>query len=125
RVAQWINLTLSCELASNWQVYSALSGILEFRVFLHGGERAFHVRGGNSRIIEALGRAHRGPTLVGARVVGGERAKGAGGEAGGRRGRGTGELSVPKRHAHDLGEARRGGRAVDFLAVDTIRAADR
>ncbi len=60
KVATWIRLTLECELASDWSDFSALVGLLEFHVFLDGGQRDYHVRGGNSRVIEALAKAIHG-----------------------------------------------------------------
>lgn len=59
KVEQALRLTIEVELAAVSEQFSALSAILEWRVFLFGGEKNYHVAGGNSKIIEALaGRSH-------------------------------------------------------------------
>ena len=67
-VAEWIRVTLSCELATDWTRFSALFGLLEFHIFVDGGVLNYHVRGGNSVLIEALADAIRGPITLDARV---------------------------------------------------------
>lgn len=69
RVAKWVRLTLECELGSTAEEFSALSGLSELRTFLFGGENALHVVGGNSRLIEALGKTLSGHTTLRARVL--------------------------------------------------------
>jgi monoamine oxidase len=54
RVNDWIRLTIECELAHSWEVFSAAVGLLEFGVFLGEGEPNYKVDGGNSKLIEAL-----------------------------------------------------------------------
>jgi monoamine oxidase len=76
RVAAWVRLTLECELAASAEQFSALSGLAELRMFLFGGERNYHVKGGNSKLIEALGEAIRGPKTLRARATRVERRRG-------------------------------------------------
>ncbi len=48
-------MTLECELATPWDRFSALVGLLEFNYFLGPeGEKNYKVEGGNSKLIEAL-----------------------------------------------------------------------
>jgi monoamine oxidase len=54
RVTDWIRLTLECELAADWTAFSGLSGVLELGFFLGDGVPNYHVRGGSSRLVEAL-----------------------------------------------------------------------
>ncbi|MBI2377968.1 MAG: FAD-dependent oxidoreductase [Deltaproteobacteria bacterium] len=54
RVNDWIRITIECELAYPWTLFSAVEGLLEYGVFLKGGEPNYHVKGGNSRLVEAL-----------------------------------------------------------------------
>ena len=69
KAAELVRLTLECELAAPWDRFSALAGLLEFGIFLDGGQKYYHVRGGNIRLIEALAAALKGPKLLSARVV--------------------------------------------------------
>ena len=66
--AEFLRLTIECELATSADEFSALVGLLEYGVFLGEGERANHVTGGNSRLIEALVANLRGPKVLSARV---------------------------------------------------------
>ncbi|HET6345087.1 MAG TPA: FAD-dependent oxidoreductase, partial [Myxococcota bacterium] len=50
----WLRLTLECELAYDWTGISALEALMEMHMFLDGGLPAWHITGGNSRLIEAL-----------------------------------------------------------------------
>ena len=70
KVAEWIKLTLDCELGTEWENFSALFGLLEFEIFLKGTVPNFHVKGGNSRLVEALARAIQGPKTLSALVTG-------------------------------------------------------
>jgi monoamine oxidase len=54
RVEDWIRLTIECELAHSWEVFSAVVGLIEFGVFLGEGEPNYKVDGGNTKLIEAL-----------------------------------------------------------------------
>lgn len=54
RVNDWIRLTIECELATSWEIFSAVVGLTEFGVFLGEGEPNYKVLGGNSLLIEAL-----------------------------------------------------------------------
>ncbi|MHB2015725.1 MAG: flavin monoamine oxidase family protein [Candidatus Xenobia bacterium] len=69
KVAEALRLTIEVELASYSEQFSALSAMLEWRTFLFGGERNFHVHGGNDEIIAALEKAIHGPEILGARVT--------------------------------------------------------
>jgi monoamine oxidase len=75
RVSDWIRLTIECELATDWKSFSGLIGLLEFRFFLGPGERNYHVRGGNARLIAALVGAIPGPKTLLATVTAIERWK--------------------------------------------------
>lgn len=75
RVVAFIRLLLECELGNSADSFSALSGLAELRVFLFGGESAHHVKGGNSRVIEALDAKIRGAKTLGARVTSIERTR--------------------------------------------------
>lgn len=80
RVAKWVRLTLECELGATAEEFSALFGLIELRTFLFGGEHAFHVVGGNGRLIDALGTALAGRTTLRARVSSIERHRDAKGD---------------------------------------------
>ncbi|MGQ0505657.1 MAG: flavin monoamine oxidase family protein [Myxococcaceae bacterium] len=69
RVAEWIRLTIECELGADAESFSALSALDEFRVFLFGGEKALHVEGGNARLTNAIADHLRGPKQLGAKVT--------------------------------------------------------
>jgi len=69
KVDQAVRLTIEVELATVAEKFSALSAILEYRTFLFGGEKNFHVPGGNSVIIGKLGEAVKGPKILGATVT--------------------------------------------------------
>jgi monoamine oxidase len=80
RAAEFIRLTLECELATTWDRFSALAGLIEFGIFLDGGQKNYHVRGGNVRLIEALAAALKGPKTLSALVVRVVREKGSDGK---------------------------------------------
>lgn len=80
RVAKWVRLTLECELGATAEEFSALFGLVELRTFLFDGEHAFHVVGGNGRLIDALGTALAGRTTLRARVSSIERHRDAKGD---------------------------------------------
>lgn len=69
KVEQALRLTIEVELAAVSEQFSALSAILEWRVFLFGGEKNYHVHGGNSAIIEALASRTHGPHILNALVL--------------------------------------------------------
>lgn len=77
--ADWIKLTLECELASTWDSFSALAGILEFGIFFGGDVPNFHVRGGNTRLIRAIAEATLSPKTLSAVVTAVKREKTADG----------------------------------------------
>ena len=67
RVSELLRLTVECEVAAEAQSFSALYALLELEVFLDL-QPAHHVRGGNSRLIEALAASIKGPITLSARV---------------------------------------------------------
>jgi monoamine oxidase len=69
KVDQTVRLTIEVELAATADQFSALSAVLEYRTFLFGGEKAFHVVGGNDLVIRALADHIHGPKLLNTRVV--------------------------------------------------------
>lgn len=77
-----VRLLIECELASRWHSFSALFGLMEFGVFLGEGQLAYHVSGGNSRLIEGLVRAIRGDKILSAQVTRIERRQTEGGRIG-------------------------------------------
>jgi monoamine oxidase len=54
RVADWIRISLECEMGTEWSRVSALDGIAEFHIFLGVGEKSYRVIGGNERFTNAL-----------------------------------------------------------------------
>jgi monoamine oxidase len=69
KVEEALRLTIEVELAWTDDDFSALSAILEYRTFLFGGEKNYHVKGGNSQIIARLAAAIQGPKIMNARVT--------------------------------------------------------
>lgn len=69
RAARWVRLTLECELGASAEVFSALSGLLELHLFFDPDTRNYHVRGGNSRLVEALAGALTSKKTLSARVT--------------------------------------------------------
>ena len=69
RVAEFIRLDLECEVATDWNNLSAVYGIQQEEVFLHGAQQCRHARGGNRTIIDAFIKAIRGPKTLGALVT--------------------------------------------------------
>jgi len=67
--AELVRLLTECELATSWHGVSALFGLLEFGAFLGEGRLAEHVRGGNSRLVDAIVRALRGEKTLSALVT--------------------------------------------------------
>lgn len=68
KVAEFLRLTIECELALDWTAFSALVALLEFRVFF-GDVPAYHVAGGNIKLIDALVASIRGHKTLGATVT--------------------------------------------------------
>ena len=56
RAVQWLRLTVESEMAAEAEIFSALSALLDMEMFFEEGLKNYHVRGGNSRIVEALAR---------------------------------------------------------------------
>ena len=69
KVEQALRLTIEVELATVAERFSALSAILEYRTFLFGGEKNYHVPGGNDVIIARLAEAIKGTKIMGAQVT--------------------------------------------------------
>lgn len=80
KVAEFIRLTIECEVARDWADISAVYGIQQYGIFLHGTEPCFHVKGGNTRIIDAFAAAIKGPKTLGAQVTRIVHSRGAGGK---------------------------------------------
>ncbi|MBI2082019.1 MAG: FAD-dependent oxidoreductase [Deltaproteobacteria bacterium] len=57
RVQNWIRITVEIEIATGWDLISALDGIDEWMTFVEGGETAHRIVGGNDRLIQALVRS--------------------------------------------------------------------
>jgi monoamine oxidase len=70
KVSDWIRLTLECELATTADQFSALAGLLEFGIFIGGDIPNYHVKGGNTKLIQAMGAAFKGPKTMSALVTG-------------------------------------------------------
>ncbi len=79
KVEQTLRLSIEVEVAARSEQFSALSAILEARVFLFGGEKNYHVKGGNSGIITGLASRLLGPVQLNAEVVAVKRVPQAGG----------------------------------------------
>lgn len=56
RVAEWIRISVECEIGTGWDRLSALDGISEFHIFLGKGELSYRVVGGNEKFTDALGK---------------------------------------------------------------------
>ena len=54
RVAEWIRISIECEIGTQWDRLSALDGIAEFHIFLGKGEPSYRVVGGNEKFTDAL-----------------------------------------------------------------------
>lgn len=57
RVADWIRVSVECEVGTSWDRFSALDGIAEFHIFLGQGEKSYRVIGGNEKFTDALAKA--------------------------------------------------------------------
>jgi monoamine oxidase len=75
KVSEFIKLTLECELATTWEQFSALDGLLELELFFGNGLPNYHVKGGNTRLMEAIARAIKSPKTFSAQVQGVNRIK--------------------------------------------------
>lgn len=73
KVSEWIRVTVEPEMAIEWDKISALDGIDEVRLFLGTpagfGEKNYHVKGGNTRFVEALVSRIGRPPVVNAMVT--------------------------------------------------------
>ena len=54
KVAEWIRISLECEIATAWDRISALDGIAEYHIFLGDGEECYRVTGGNDKFTQAM-----------------------------------------------------------------------
>lgn len=57
KVADWIRISLECEIGTALDRISALDGLAEFHIFLGEGEKAYRVPGGNDRFTDAFAKA--------------------------------------------------------------------
>jgi monoamine oxidase len=69
KTTEFIRMSLECEVAADWANISAVYGIQQNRVFLHGTEHCYHAQGGNKKIIEAFAKAIKDPVTLGATVT--------------------------------------------------------
>lgn len=54
QVADWIRVSIECEVGTEWTRISALDGLAEFHIFLGEGEKSFRVQGGNEKFTDAF-----------------------------------------------------------------------
>jgi monoamine oxidase len=114
RVAEWIRLTIECELATDWRSFSGLVGLVEFGFFLEPGLPNYHVQGGNARLVAALVDAIPGRKVLSATVTAIERRRTADGR--------TRVRVSYLRHEHfETVEAERVVVAVPFVRLHQIR----
>jgi monoamine oxidase len=57
RVAEWIRISVECEIGTDWSRLSALDGLSEFHIFLGKGEQSYRVIGGNEKFTDALAKS--------------------------------------------------------------------
>jgi len=74
RVEEFARLTIECELATDWEHFSAASGLSEFGVFLEDTPN-YRIQGGNDRLIQGLVAATPGPKTLSATVLSVERSQ--------------------------------------------------
>lgn len=113
KAAEWLRLTLECELATSADGFSALAGLLELETFFGEGRPNYHVKGGNTRLIEAIARAIKSPKTLSALVQGVTRSKGAGGRV-------QVKVDYMKDHRVETIEAERVVLAVPFVRLHQI-----
>ncbi|MGK5085530.1 NAD(P)/FAD-dependent oxidoreductase [Bdellovibrionota bacterium FG-1] len=80
KVSEFIRLSLECEMAVDWKEASALYGLMEASIFMHGSEKCYHLKDGNRKIIDALVGSLKGPKSLGSRVTRIVRTQGANGQ---------------------------------------------
>jgi monoamine oxidase len=54
KAAEWVRISIECEIGTAWDRLSALDGLAEFHIFLGTGEKSFRVVGGNEKFTDAL-----------------------------------------------------------------------
>jgi len=54
KAAEWIRISLECEIATSWDRISALDGIAEYHIFLGDGEDCYRVSDGNDKFTQAM-----------------------------------------------------------------------
>jgi monoamine oxidase len=113
KVADFLKLTLECELATTWDQFSALDGLLEIELFFGQGLPNYHVKGGNTRLIEAIANAIKGPKTTSALVQTIKRSKGVDGRI-------RIEVSYLKSNRVETVEAERLVLAVPFVRLHQI-----
>lgn len=57
QLADWIRVSVECEIGTEWSKLSALDGIAEFHIFMGEGEKSYRVIGGNEKFTDALAKA--------------------------------------------------------------------
>ncbi|MDB5038683.1 MAG: FAD-dependent oxidoreductase [Bacteriovoracaceae bacterium] len=58
KVAEWIRISLECEIGTPWDRISALDGLAEFHIFLGDeGEKCYRVKGGNDQFTDGMAKA--------------------------------------------------------------------
>ncbi|MBI2981322.1 MAG: FAD-dependent oxidoreductase [Deltaproteobacteria bacterium] len=57
RVQDWIRVTVEIEVATGWDLISAIDGIDEWMTFVEGGETAHRIIGGNDQLVGSLVKA--------------------------------------------------------------------
>ncbi|MFN7133858.1 MAG: flavin monoamine oxidase family protein, partial [Myxococcales bacterium] len=114
KVAEWARLTLECELGADAAHFSALSGLAEFRQFMFKTEKAHHVVGGNSRLVEALAASIAGPKTLNARVTRVERSRDGAGRL-------TARVTFLKNNRTYTLEADRVVLAVPWMVLNTLQ----
>ncbi len=57
KVADWIRVSIECEIGTSWSRISALDGLAEFHIFTGNkgiGEKSYRVRGGNDKFTDGM-----------------------------------------------------------------------
>jgi len=54
KVAEWIRVSIECEIGTAWDRISALDGVAEYHIFLGDGEDSYRIVGGNDQFTDAL-----------------------------------------------------------------------
>ncbi|MBI5881765.1 MAG: FAD-dependent oxidoreductase [Elusimicrobia bacterium] len=68
-VSEFIRMGVECEVATDWSSISAVYGLQQLSIFMHGSEQCRHVVGGNQKIVESFVDSLKGPKTRGALVT--------------------------------------------------------